>query len=67
MENIIYSLILISLIISKTIAAPRTFREDFCSFASSISVTAYGAAGANDTFAVDLDNMWHIVEDGKFP
>jgi len=67
MKNIAYTLTALVLSISTAVAAPSVSRrQDICGLASSVQVTAYGAAGADSSFSVLFDNLWHDIDGSKF-
>jgi hypothetical protein len=67
MKNIAYTLTALGLSISTAVAAPSVSRrQDICGLASSVQVTAYGAAGADSSFSVLFDNLWHDIDGSKF-
>ncbi len=67
MKNIAYTITTLVLSISTAVAAPSfSRRQDICGLASSVQVTAYGAAGADSSFSVLFDNLWHDIGGSKF-
>jgi hypothetical protein len=68
MKNLACSIAALVLSISTSIAVPpNSHRQDICNLASAVAVTAIGAAGADNSFIVSFDNLWHDIDDSKFP